>query len=205
MASVLRKSFQHPTNECTYSFEIIFPDASGVNILDRQFSLDIVAEKYDPAGRRTEKIDATITLEHRLPPQDVPHGLFAIIDCKGHEFVIQLSEEWSSDLPFEPNENSPSVDWKAFIDEEDAFANGLEAFLNGVPVPEPALGCVLKAGISSVVGQTIRCNNKWVQTRDEARVSRLRSIKNCLWESAGKLVGKAATRTMICWGTLGTG
>ena len=68
-----------------------------------------------------------------------------------------------------------------------------------LPVPEPAFGCVIEAGISTV-GQMIRCHGR--HRMIEQRRGRTEIVK-CLGINAPGMTIKAALRTLGCWLTFG--
>lgn len=77
----------------------------------------------------------------------------------------------------------------------------IETAIQSLPVPEPAFGCVIKAGISTTVGQMIRCHNR--HRMIEQRRSRAWEIVKCLGINAPGMTIKAALRTLGCWLTFG--
>ena len=76
----------------------------------------------------------------------------------------------------------------------------IEAAIQRIPSPDPFI-CLLKAGISTTVGQLIRCNNRHKSV--EQRRSRAWKIVKCLGVNAPGMTIKAALRTLGCWLTLG--
>lgn len=77
----------------------------------------------------------------------------------------------------------------------------IEAAIQRMPVPEPAFGCLIKAGMSTTVGQLIRCHNR--HRRIEQRGNRAWQIVKCLGVNAPGMTIKATLRTLGCWLTLG--
>ena len=77
----------------------------------------------------------------------------------------------------------------------------IETAIQSLPVPEPAFGCVIKAGISTTVGQMIRCHNR--HRMIEQRRGRAWEIVKCLGINAPGMTIKAALRTLGCWLTFG--
>ena len=77
----------------------------------------------------------------------------------------------------------------------------IEAAIQAMPVPEPAFGCLIKAGVSTTVGQLIRCHNR--HRRIEQRRNRAWQIVTCLGVNAPGMTIRAALRTLGCWLTLG--
>jgi hypothetical protein len=61
---------------------------------------------------------------------------------------------------------------------------------------DPILGCLIRAGLSAVVGQIIRCTRK---TRDLCWYSeRIRGIGLCLRSSAGRMTTRMVLRAVRC-------
>ena len=77
----------------------------------------------------------------------------------------------------------------------------IETAIQGMPVPEPAFGCLIKAGISTTVGQLIRCHNR--HRTIAQRGTRAWQIVKCLGVNAPGMKIKAALRTLGCWLSLG--
>ncbi|MFW2349377.1 hypothetical protein [Qipengyuania sp.] len=80
------------------------------------------------------------------------------------------------------------------------LGEAIEAAIQRMPVPEPALGCPIKAGVSTTVGQLIHCHNR--HRRIEQRSSRAWEIVKCLGVNAPGMTIKATLRTLRCWLTL---
>ena len=102
-------------------------------------------------------------------------------------------------------ERIPDVD----AGEADAIGEAVEKgmgekigeMIDAMPVPEPFFGCALKAGISSVIGQTLACNEKAGGPGGPRQ--RARRIFKCLLKNSGGILWKTAWRYALCVARLG--
>jgi len=191
--SIFRKEFVH-WDGSRYQIEIsCFFDANGDPVSGQPILIE--ASKYYPESDQVSKVKATIGFDLRTDA-DGSKIIYVLVEVEGTKFEFPLANRFrpALDLVDSSVEALDSV-------LPDAFENILE----GIPVPEPALGCVIKAGIISVVGQVIRCNNQAVKGHHEADVhpQRIRKILVCLRENGVKVAKSAAFRTLKCWVTAG--
>lgn len=78
------------------------------------------------------------------------------------------------------------------VDRGDA---GLERFLQSIPVPDPILGCALKAGVSSLIGQAIKCRTEMERAGFWGRIS---EFAGCMRNHFGAIGRTALRRTFGC-------
>jgi hypothetical protein len=76
----------------------------------------------------------------------------------------------------------------------------VEEIIAAIPVPDPILGCMLKAGVSATIGQAVTCNQ---HARRDGFRQRVREIAACLIDNAGGIFSRAAWRLSRCIATMG--
>jgi hypothetical protein len=84
---------------------------------------------------------------------------------------------------------------------ESGIAGQVEALIEALPVPDPFLGCALKAGISSALGQTLVCNER--VGSGLPRGEKVRGVMGCLREHIGGIFSRALWRAARCMVRLG--
>ena len=71
-----------------------------------------------------------------------------------------------------------------------------------VPAGDPIFGCLVKAGVTSTIGQSLRCRNLHRQHDDKYRSASWRQkaqmITDCLWEHRKEISGRALKRALKC-------
>ncbi|ODU22090.1 MAG: hypothetical protein ABS87_03375 [Sphingomonas sp. SCN 67-18] len=72
----------------------------------------------------------------------------------------------------------------------------IEGAIQSLPVPDPVLGCLLKAGLSTTIGQAIRCHFEIRERETLAR--RARALARCLAANSGTMIGRIIRRTIRC-------
>ena len=90
--------------------------------------------------------------------------------------------------------------------EEVAEDNSIETFIDGIPAAEPVFGCLIKAGLSTTIGQIIRCNaelNSSVKEEEPiGRRKRIWLILRCLGVHTLSMSSKFVWRSVRCGITL---
>lgn len=72
---------------------------------------------------------------------------------------------------------------------------GLEKFLQSIPVPDPILGCAIKAGVSSLIGQAIKCRTEMERARFWGQIA---EFARCMRDHVGAIGRTALRRTFGC-------
>ena len=132
--------------------------------------------------------------------------------------ILHEGEEWYSfslsDIPVRINPEGEETP-QGIVDDtsEGASADGVADFveegiggqvarlIEGVPVPDPVLGCALKAGVSSVIGQALACNE--IAGSDGGTRERLGRIVGCIRQHVGSIFSRMLWRAARCTATLG--
>jgi hypothetical protein len=71
----------------------------------------------------------------------------------------------------------------------------IEAFLQSIPVPDPILGCAIKAGVSAIIGQAQDCINSCILRE---RWGKIQEFAECMRGHIGSIGGKALRRAFGC-------
>lgn len=83
----------------------------------------------------------------------------------------------------------------------ESIGRQIEAIIEAMPVPDPILGCALKAGISSTLGQALTCNE--MVGPDGPMRRRLWAIARCMADHGGGLLTRTLWRGLRCMASLG--
>ena len=107
-------------------------------------------------GDTTYRLDLTLD-DAAMMDDTVAFDLTATVERDGRQRAVSVRVEI---LPWE-NLGRIIVDGGTFeFTLADHGDSGLEQFLASIPVPDPLLGCAIKAGISSLIGQAIKCRRE---------------------------------------------
>ena len=79
----------------------------------------------------------------------------------------------------------------------------LEEALQAIPVPDPVFGCMLKAGLTTTLGQTMKCYDQVKGASGGFR--RVRRVFVCLAENGVGMIWTATSRSLRCMAMLGLG
>lgn len=82
-------------------------------------------------------------------------------------------------------------------------AEPLEEALQAIPVPDPVFGCLLKAGLTTTLGQTMKCYDQVKGASGGFR--RVRRVFVCLAENGVGMIWTATSRSLRCMAMLGFG
>lgn len=194
MAPITTISFTREGRE--YFVKLNLDDAA---IMAGDFVIEVNASVKDQQGRLIEE-SLTLKLDFE----------------KMHGVILRQGEVWYEfdfqDLPFPPNVNgSESPEGMEIGNEEandhiaefveESIGQQIHHLIDAMPVPDPLLGCALKAGISSALGQSLVCNE--LVGGEGTRRQRCWRIARCLREHIGGIFTTALWRAARCMATLG--
>ena len=108
----------------------------------------------------------------------------------------QTGEEIIPGLDGESNLND-----KVYDHFEEGIGEAVGRLINSMPVPDPFIGCLLKASISSLVGQAITCNEMRKTYGEES--GRFWQILKCLKEHLQGIAFRTIWRAARCMLRLG--
>ena len=190
---------QNNGREYEYELELDFKDQA---IMENHLEIDVVAKRrplqkgplfpfLGAAG--WERV--TATLQYDIPQNRIAVSIagteIGYIDIAG---ITWLPEAFIEEA------------WQQLSNAFTATAVGrsIEECIQRLPVPlDPVFGCLLKAGISTVAGQSVRCIGETKGV--EVLWRRVREIFKCLGHSAPTMLLTAARRTFVCMIMLGFG
>ncbi len=78
---------------------------------------------------------------------------------------------------------------------KEGIGNAVAEIIDGMPVPDPFFGCLIKASISSIVGQVITCNEL---RGNYGKGKRYRQILRCLGEHTKGIAFRSIYRAARC-------
>jgi hypothetical protein len=166
---------------------------------DHEYNLDV---SIDDEALVKDSLSFAVTAQYRHLKEDHWQTVTVSLDYDFGENQITATFDGIA-VPI-------TLSLKPFIDEvksivADAITPGLdraiERIIQGVPVPDPIFGCLLKAGISTLVGQLLRCLQ---QIREVPTFGqRVRETARCLRHNGIAMLSTAARRTFMCMVTLG--
>lgn len=99
-----------------------------------------------------------------------------------------------------PEDMPAEAAWSMIADAWDG--SPIEQMIQMIP-GDPVVGCLLKAGISTTVGQTIRCYGQAAGARSFRE--RIKETLRCLGQNTIRMILTATARTLRCMVLLGLG
>lgn len=161
-----------------YELDIDFKDAA---IMENEISFDISARKRKVGFTDWEEVALNLRFDFE--------AMEAIVTFEDHEIGrIDLSR---IDLP-----------GQAFAEQAwDAISNAysgspIEETIQAIPT-DPIFGCLIKAGVSTTVGQTMSCYNESYDA-EGGLPARIRQTIICLGQNSIWMILTASTRTLRC-------
>ena len=79
----------------------------------------------------------------------------------------------------------------------------IDELIQSIPVPDPIFGCLIKAGLSTAIGQLLECNTI-VPVRETAK-QRIWELLRCLGFNSLPMISKFTFRTLRCAVSFGWG
>ncbi len=110
------------------------------------------------------------------------------------ELDVRVSSEDGSE--FIPGMEEGELKDGVYDTVSEGIDEGISRIIDAMPVPDPIFGCLIKAGISSVVGQAIACNE--VRGNYIQESNRFWQIVKCLREHLGGVASRTLWRTARC-------
>jgi hypothetical protein len=181
--------------------------------LEQEYAIDV--DVNDSALMRDELAFQVIAKQRPVPvPGQVAQdwqevlGLSMKIDFNSRQFVVSLpngDELGRFTIPegnlgdFIPEGFEFREAWDRFRELMPPLDQALEAAINALPVPDPVVGCLLRAGISTLTGQAIRCINE--VRRGEAPMTlprRVGAVFRCLGRNVPSMASTATWRAIRC-------
>jgi len=187
-------------DELRYDLDIEFDDEA---IMDATLAFEVTARVTNPEGQSEE---ASLRLELDMDNQI---GRILHEDDVWHTFMFNAAEaiqdnegaEQPPGLVGDVQNDGGGDALSEFV--EAGIGSHVEALLEAMPAGDPIFGCLLKAGVSSTLGQALICNEQTRQLNVATIVERLRRILGCMGDRAGKIVTRAMWRTFRCMARLG--
>ncbi|MCU7796172.1 MAG: hypothetical protein KZQ75_03450 [Candidatus Thiodiazotropha sp. (ex Myrtea spinifera)] len=163
-------------------------------IMEGDFVIEVTASVTERNKHKYEE-SLTLTLDFERM-----HGAISHKGEPLHEFDLH-------DLPFPSNINgSESPEGMETGDEgaddpvaeyiEKSIGHHIHEIIEAMPVPDPILGCALKAGISSALGQSLVCNE--MVGSDGTKRQRFWRIARCLREHVAGIFTTVLWRAARC-------
>lgn len=172
---------------------------------DSEYEIDI---DFKDAAIMEEQIEFEITARSRSLPDgdwlESSASVRMVFEEFGPVALVQIGD--SEEIRI----NLAQVDMGLYTSFEEAWqkvldacdGNALEQAIQAIP-GDPVLGCLIKAGISTTVGQTMRCYNECSGV--EALRRRIRATIKCLGDNFVGMIFTATTRAFKCMILLGLG
>ncbi|WP_152527671.1 MULTISPECIES: hypothetical protein [unclassified Afipia] len=186
MASLGSYSFRDPEGN-TYSLEMDLDDAA---MMEDAVSVAITGKKEYAVTKTTISVEFSVTLETSEKP-------------KPWKIVIRHGDMVVGTIPlpeFGPPEDVaydalPDEAWNHLSDLVDN-PNALEHAIAAIPAGDPILGCLIKAAVSTSVGQILRCYKEHRESPDWRAVTR--KVLRCLGAHSARMLMTAIWRTGKC-------
>ncbi|WP_417488619.1 hypothetical protein [Maricaulis sp.] len=158
-------------------------------------STEIAVIRLDADGHEEAVITATIAV-------DVGNNQIIVTLPDGTELVVDLLDYNLADVDHRDDGRIPGDDdeldryWNTIVDSSGANAEAVAAAIDAIPVPDPLIGCVLRAGIATAVGQAVACNE---QVGGGGPLhERVQSVLGCLRGNGLRILGRTAARALRC-------
>ena len=188
MSLIGRREFFDPDGN-RYILDLAFDDAA---MMEDSLAVSVNVTRLPASGGPPDYVEAKVTL-------DLAEEMIIVAMPGVDEFRIPL---YHSELVAEAEtEDGFEMDqfWQTATNasgREDLW----ETIIEYMPAGDPLLGCVVKAGVSTSVGQIIACNAEVERSGDRPR---LKAILRCLRSNGVSMLRRAAVRTFKCWIRLG--
>ena len=167
-----------------YELDLDLKDAA---IIENKVAFDVTAKRRPIGSGDWEKETVTVSFdfEEHVAHVSVYGETIGTIDLAGIDIAFEapLDEAW--------------------IQIVSAYqGRSVETAIQMIPT-DPIFGCLVKAGISTTVGQSIKWYNKTASIRPYFK--RIRETIKCLGANAGRIIITATGRTFLCMVTMGFG
>lgn len=191
MASLGSYSFRDRENN-TYSLELDLDDAA---MMEDAVSITITGTKTFAGTKTNLSVEFSVTLETREKPWQIVirHGDTVVGTIPLPEFGPP--EDVAHGAP-------PDEAWNhllSLLDNPDA----LEHAIASIPAVDPILGCLIKAAVSTTVGQVLRCYGEHRKLADWRAITR--NVIRCLGAHSARILMTAIWRTGKCAALAGFG
>jgi hypothetical protein len=101
------------------------------------------------------------------------------------------------------DQESEMADFIAGMFESGGAIDRAGDLIDFIPAGEPVLGCLIKAGISTTLGQMVQCYHQLPVERAETTKQKIWQMLRCLGVNGHVMLAKAGLRTLRCWLTAG--
>lgn len=171
-------SYRIAHGEYEYELDLDFKDEA---IMRNAVEFDIVARRRPRTGGEWEQVTVTIS--------------FSFEEERAY---LSVSGEAIGEYKL------AAIDLPADVLAEEAWAHVLKAY-DGIPLEEaihliptdPFFGCLIKAGISTTLGQAVRCYRETAEAAGTA-IERIRATIRCLGDNLLGMLTTATIRTLRC-------
>jgi hypothetical protein len=173
-----------------YSLDFRLDDAA---IVDNTLSIDVVAEVGEPLKRSYSKtLTAQLDYAKRVIRINDRTKMLYYRPIESFKDPGSLQEDAPTANPNEDDALSGEA-W-------DAATEIVEQGIDAMPATDPLVGCLLRAGLSTIIGQLLRCYNATWRSDGAAR---LKSVLDCLKKNGITILGRASKRFLKCALALG--
>jgi hypothetical protein len=192
MARLTRLSFDHEGAQ--YQVELSLDDAA---LMDDVLACDVEAQVTDRDGRsHSETIRAEVDFrgeEVRVIHREKTIQVWSLSALS----QLVRSNDGEEVIPGQRGLDSSQVGADPLAEQVSASLGAqLVVILGEMPAPDPII-CLVKAGLSSMIGQAIVCNES-LGAETEAVGRRVRAIGRCLREHVRGILGRSLWRTARC-------
>lgn len=180
-----------------FEYEVAF-DFKDAAIVEDRLEVDVVGRRRPQGEGRWEEVAVTLRVDF-----ETNH---LVVLFRGEELGrISLDTALHGEYPEDDDIEALNRSFRPREPQVEAggipVADTIEAAIQGVPVPDPIVGCLLKSGVSAVAGQIVRCAQATQHV--ETLRGRVRATLHCLGWNLGSILGTAARRTFWCMVSLG--
>lgn len=170
-------------NGAEYSFRVDLTE-----LVENGASFDLRATRSAAGGLDAAAILLRATLEE---------GILRLRAEDGAEFairldVVEIADAEDKDLSGEPDGGLWQTIKNAAGDDE-----AISQLIDAIPAGDPFLGCLLRAGVSTFVGQVVKCT--FAASDAEGWRQTVRQVLACLRRNGVRMLVRTALRAARCW------
>ncbi len=183
------------TDDYRYEVKIDFDDKA---IMKDQLSFDVTATVTNNEGKtHSEKL--SVELDYNKNTGTIVSKGIELYSFSLYDISAGIDSE-TGDERIPGMDGSRPINDQVFDNINAGIGEAVAEMINAIPVPDPFLGCLLKAGISSVIGQAITCNELREQYGEGRRINQ---VFRCMKKHVKGIGLRTLRRALVCMAKLG--
>jgi hypothetical protein len=152
-----------------------------------------------------EKIEFEIKGNYYSADENISKEVLFLVQYDDEQNCIKIKYNATTIARINLNDNISITNNFDDLDAQDAFdeiyalmddSSAIESVINDLPAVDPIFGCIIKSGLSTTIGQIIKCNKQ--VPKDSNFRKKLRPILDCLGKNKYTMLSKFTLRTLKC-------